>query len=70
MSMYDIYRGTNDFGLTEELAKIKYKKQEKEMLESFDKEVQQYLGSSFIDIQGYICVNGCPVSIKTRIRSF
>ena len=69
MSIYDIYRGTNDFGVTEELAKIEYKKREKEMLESYDKLVQQHLGS-FMNIQGYICVNGCPVNIKTRIRSF
>ena len=69
MSIYDIYRGTNDFGVTEELAKIRYKKQEKEMLESYDKLVQQHLGS-FMNIQGYICVNGCPVNIKTRIIRF
>jgi riboflavin synthase alpha subunit len=69
MSIYDIYRGTNDFGITEEVAKIEYKKREKEMLESYNKLVQQHLGS-FIDIQGYICVNGCPVNIKTRIIRF
>lgn len=69
MSIYDIYRGTNDFGVVEELAKIKYKKQEKEMLESHDKLVQQHLGS-FINIQGCICVNGYPVNIKTMVISF
>ena len=66
MSIYDIYRGPNDFGITEEGAKISYKKREKENLESYNKLVQQHLGS-FMNIQGYICVNGCPVYIKTRI---